>query len=343
MIPAVRNAPQDPMPRRHAPERSVLAVTSEDLDRSPDQAHTRTSIAMASTLPIRAATTARVVDYETRHKEAFRALNLEWITTYFTLEEADRKLLDDPEGAVLRPGGCILMAEEGEEIVGTCALVRIAADAFELAKMAVKPAVRGKGIGALLGRAAVERAIRMGARRVELLSNAVLQPALHLYRKLGFVEVSLASSDYQRADIKMVLDLETTLKCVLIVADDLSTGLAANAAAVLGMAVGSQAPCLTGPDVVDGAGRAHPGLTWITLPVLRASRQQIEAIVRGARAGEPLTVVDLPEVAQRARTYDDYTRRLAETPAEELSYAGLALFGPREIVTALTGALPLLQ
>jgi len=157
-------------------------------------------------------TSVRVVEYEQRHRGAFADLNVEWITTHFLLEDVDRKVLDDPEGAILRPGGCILMAEDGDRIVGCCALIRIAPDAFELAKMAVTPAARGKGIGMLLGRAAVDRALKLGARRVELLSNTLLQPALGLYRKLGFVEVPIGPTEYRRANIKMVLQLEAGLK-----------------------------------------------------------------------------------------------------------------------------------
>lgn len=150
-------------------------------------------------------TSARVIDFEPHHRDAFRDLNVEWISTHFVLEDIDRAVLDDPEKAILLPGGSILMAEDGGEIVGCCALIRIAPDAFELAKMAVAPAARGKGIGAMLGRAAVERARRMGAGRVELLSNTVLHPAIHLYRKLGFIEVPLGPTDYRRADIRMEL------------------------------------------------------------------------------------------------------------------------------------------
>jgi GNAT superfamily N-acetyltransferase len=73
--------------------------------------------------------------------------------------------------------------------------------------MAVTPVAQGHGIGALLGRAAIERARQLGARWIELLSNTSLAPALHLYRKLGFVEVPLGASDYRRADIRMVLKL----------------------------------------------------------------------------------------------------------------------------------------
>jgi ribosomal protein S18 acetylase RimI-like enzyme len=46
-----------------------------------------------------------------------------------------------------------------------------------------------------------------GASRVELLSNTALEPAIRLYRALGFVEVPLPRTDYARANIKMVLRL----------------------------------------------------------------------------------------------------------------------------------------
>jgi GNAT superfamily N-acetyltransferase len=151
----------------------------------------------------------RVIDFAPRHRDAFRALNMEWITTHFELEDIDRKTLDDPENAILRHGGCILMAEAAGETLGCCALIHVPPDAFELAKMAVAPAARGRGVGALLGRAAVERARQLGASRIELLSNTVLQPALQLYRKLGFVEVPLGPTEYARANIRMELRLDS--------------------------------------------------------------------------------------------------------------------------------------
>lgn len=150
---------------------------------------------------------ARVVEYEERHRDAFRALNLAWITQYFAVEDSDRKALDNPEAGILENGGCILMAEDGDAILGCVALIREDADTFELAKMAVDPSARGRGIGALLGRAAIDRARSLGARRVELLSNKALVPAISLYRKLGFVEVPLGAVDYRRANIRMMLDL----------------------------------------------------------------------------------------------------------------------------------------
>jgi GNAT superfamily N-acetyltransferase len=154
--------------------------------------------------------TIRIVDYAASHREHFRALNLEWITRFFAVEEADRRILDDPEREIIRPGGCILMAERDAEVVGTCALIRNADGSFELAKMAVAESARGSGVGLLLGRVAIARAKSLGAPRIELLSNTVLRPAIALYRKLGFAEVPLPSSEYRRANIKMVLELHSS-------------------------------------------------------------------------------------------------------------------------------------
>jgi GNAT superfamily N-acetyltransferase len=145
------------------------------------------------------------------HADAFRLLNLAWIEEHFVVEVRDRHELDDPEGHILTAGGRIFMAEvdgpDGVEVVGTCALLREPDGTFELAKMAVGKTARGRGVGRALGEAAVGAARALGAPRVELLSNTVLEPAIALYRALGFAEVPLPRTDYARANIKMVLEL----------------------------------------------------------------------------------------------------------------------------------------
>ena len=155
-------------------------------------------------------TAVRVIPYAPRHRERFRELNLAWITEYFRVEEADRRALDDPEGYILGHGGHIFIAEAEQRVVGGCALLRNDDGSFEVAKMAVEPAMRGRGVGRALGEAAIERARALGAPRVELLSNTTLAPAITLYRSLGFVEVPLPANDYERANIKMVLELGST-------------------------------------------------------------------------------------------------------------------------------------
>jgi GNAT superfamily N-acetyltransferase len=149
----------------------------------------------------------QIVPYESAHRDAFRQLNQAWITRYFRLEEADNRALDDPEGYILAKGGYIFMALWEGEIVGACALIKVNERLFELAKMAVDDKVQGKGIGYALGKACIDKAKSRGIQKVELLSNTKLEPAINLYRKLGFVEVPLPPTDYERANIKMELGL----------------------------------------------------------------------------------------------------------------------------------------
>jgi GNAT superfamily N-acetyltransferase len=138
------------------------------------------------------------------HRAAFRDLNLAWIERYFVVEPRDRHELDDPEGHILAIGGRIFMAESQGVVLGTCALLPMGGDAWELAKMAVREDARGRGVGRMLGESALAWAEASGAARVELLSNRRLAPAIALYRRLGFVEAPMHPTEYARADIRMV-------------------------------------------------------------------------------------------------------------------------------------------
>jgi DNA-binding MarR family transcriptional regulator/GNAT superfamily N-acetyltransferase len=149
-----------------------------------------------------------LVDYAPHHQSSFKQLNVEWIEQYFRLEQADLQALDYPEEYILQRGGHILLAEYLGEIVGTCALIKMDAETYELAKMAVSPKAQGMGIGLQLGEAAIAKARALGASRLYLESNTKLVPALTLYHKLGFRKtVSGPPSPYERCNIQMELSL----------------------------------------------------------------------------------------------------------------------------------------
>jgi ribosomal protein S18 acetylase RimI-like enzyme len=155
--------------------------------------------------------TATVVPYREELKDAFEQLNRDWIETYFVLEEADREVFSDPQSKILAPGGQIFFVVEGGRVQGTCAVLRHGTDECEIAKMAVAPAARGRGFGDLLMEAAVAFAREVRARRVIIVSNTVLEPAIRLYQKHGFVRVPLAlDGRYRRANIRMERELEPT-------------------------------------------------------------------------------------------------------------------------------------
>jgi putative acetyltransferase len=149
-----------------------------------------------------------IVPYREELRAAFEQLNRDWIERYFVVEDADRAVFADPAGAILGPGGQIFFVVEGDTVLGTCAVLRHSPDECEIAKMAVAPAARGRGLGDLLMEAAVDFARQIDARRVSIVSNTVLAPALRLYRKHGFVEVPLESDGrYQRANIRLEREL----------------------------------------------------------------------------------------------------------------------------------------
>ena len=149
-----------------------------------------------------------IVDFRPEYAVAFRRMNLDWITQFWQVEDADLVYLDHPQEKILDPGGAILMALYDGEVVGTVALVAMGSGSYELAKMAVDQHARGKGIGWELGRAVLERARQVGATRVYLESNTILEPAINLYRKLGFEPVQGGASPYDRCNIQMEISLD---------------------------------------------------------------------------------------------------------------------------------------
>ncbi len=151
----------------------------------------------------------RIVPYEAGFRNDFKRLNEQWIRKYFKMEPLDHQVLDHPESYILARGGHILVALYMERVVGVCALIKSESDDhdFELAKMGVDSDVRGLGIGWLLGRAVIEKARSLGATSIYLESNLVLEPAIALYRKLGFKKVNGRPSPYKRSNIQMALSL----------------------------------------------------------------------------------------------------------------------------------------
>ena len=149
-----------------------------------------------------------VVPYRSELREAFAALNRAWIEGLFRLEAADRKVLDDPEGTIIAPGGQIFFALDEGTAVGTAAALRESAEVFELAKMAVRPSHQGRGVGERLGREVIDFARMAGAAVVFLETNSALSNAIRLYERLGFVHTDRPHpSVYERSNVYMEIRL----------------------------------------------------------------------------------------------------------------------------------------
>ena len=149
-----------------------------------------------------------IESFRSEYAAAFKALNKAWIDKYFVMESSDYETLDYPE-KIIRKGGEILFISHNNTPIAVCALIckdeknKI----FELAKMAVDPNYQGQGLGYRIGHEIIKLAKELNASSLFLESNTILEPAINLYRKLGFKEVKNFNSPYERSNIKMELTL----------------------------------------------------------------------------------------------------------------------------------------
>ena len=110
-----------------------------------------------------------------------------------------------------RPHAFDVRAEQligGEQVVGTAAVVPHGAPGeWEIAKLAVEPTERGRGLGRQLVERCIAFAASHGAIRMTLVSNHQLAGAIRIYEALGFEHRPIPPTEYLTADVYMELDL----------------------------------------------------------------------------------------------------------------------------------------
>jgi ribosomal protein S18 acetylase RimI-like enzyme len=95
--------------------------------------------------------------------------------------EKDRSYLRENDGR--RP---LLVAVDGEEVVGCVYLYDLTGDEAEVKRLYVREAYRGRGLGRRLLERLVEAAERDGYDSLRLDTAPYMEGAQHLYRDLGF-------------------------------------------------------------------------------------------------------------------------------------------------------------
>ena len=98
----------------------------------------------------------------------------------------------DPEAELAElPGGyhSILLAREGDEIVGCVALRPLEDGACEMKRLYVRPSERGSGAGRALVEASVVRARELGYATMRLDTLPTMDAARSLYLSLGFRQI----------------------------------------------------------------------------------------------------------------------------------------------------------
>lgn len=149
----------------------------------------------------------KIVSYRPEFAHDFRELNIDWLEKYFYVEGHDTEVLNNPKTYILDNGGFIFFAVVDGVVAGTVALMN-EPEGFELSKMAVSPNFQGFKIGQQLMQFCIDFAKDKKWPQLLLYSNTILENAIYIYRKYGFVEVELEKdSPYIRSNIKMILKL----------------------------------------------------------------------------------------------------------------------------------------
>ncbi|MFC4818611.1 MULTISPECIES: GNAT family N-acetyltransferase [unclassified Flavobacterium] len=145
----------------------------------------------------------KIIGYNPQYKNDFIRLNKAWLEEYFYVEPHDLETFNNIENDIIEKEGEIFFCLVDQEIAGTVAMIKTNDETYELAKMAVDKKFQGMRLSNLLMEACIEFAQENNAKKIFLVSNRKLKPALNLYTKFNFIEVPMDETDYERADIQM--------------------------------------------------------------------------------------------------------------------------------------------
>ena len=151
----------------------------------------------------------KILNYRPEDQPYFERFNRAWIEEWFEMEPVDEWVVTNPDKAIIEPGGAILMAAYDGIIAGTVGLRKVNEDCYEFTKMAVDEDFRRKGIAEAISYASFRKAKELGAKTIILYSNRKNAGAIKLYEKIGFRHVEVEAGVYKRANVKMVIDIET--------------------------------------------------------------------------------------------------------------------------------------
>ena len=136
-----------------------------------------------------------------------------------------------------------------------------------------------------------------------------------------------------------------TKKCVLVIDNEQPIGMVANTASVLSITLGKQVEGMVSHDIYDKQGEKHLGITQMPIPILGASKEQIKEIRKRLLSAEEneLLLVDFTNIAQQAKTYENYESQMLETTEDSIQYIGIGIYGDKKKINKTTGNLSLIR
>ena len=110
-----------------------------------------------------------------------------WLGRDLSFQDIDDEL-KDPAKKYTAPEGELLVAVEGEDVLGMIAYHRHSDTRCEMKRLYVKSSCRGMKLGEKLVEELMVHARQAGYKEMVLDTIVPLQSAIHLYKKLGFAE-----------------------------------------------------------------------------------------------------------------------------------------------------------
>lgn len=110
-----------------------------------------------------------------------------WLGCDLIFQNLDDEL-KDPAKKYTAPEGELLVAVEGEDVLGMIAYHKHSDTRCEMKRLYVKPSCRGMKLGEKLIEELIAHARQAGYKEMVLDTIVPLQSAIHLYKKLGFTE-----------------------------------------------------------------------------------------------------------------------------------------------------------
>jgi putative acetyltransferase len=119
----------------------------------------------------------------------------------------DQELASLP-GRYARPTGRLLLAVDGESILGVVGLRALDGADCEMKRLYVRPAGRGLGIGRLLTTTLINEARLAGYQRMLLDTLPGMTEAQRIYRSMGFTEIAPYCDNPIAGTLYMAFDLQ---------------------------------------------------------------------------------------------------------------------------------------
>ena len=143
----------------------------------------------------------KIVKFEEKDRQAVIDLNTEWFTSLIRKIEPDDVETFEHIDELIAEGAMIFFAVEDEKVLAACMAKPTGGGEWEMCKMGAAGQYTGTGAGYAVFAKCRDYAIEHGAKRLFLVSNDKLGPALHIFKKAGFRECPMGHCEYERGNV----------------------------------------------------------------------------------------------------------------------------------------------